>query len=270
MLYHPVDAKTRNQYPTDICYPEAFSGILDVKIPILYQKYIPEQADIFLTGWLAEAKNPRAVVLYCHGNAGNLRNCAHVLHQFRNSLNVTILAFDYRGYGASVKLPITEEGLQLDTQSARVWLAKHTGVRVEDIILCGYSLGGGVAVNVATQEAQPPRGLILDRTFTSIPELADEIVPIIPVGWLVKSQYDSLRNIKQFNGALLQIHGDADKVVPYKLGRKLFDAANEPKTFVTMPGCGHNDPLGDEAIAAIRQFIDKLNAEQAAKAASVQ
>lgn len=208
-----------------------------------------------LHGWFAEAANPRAVVLYAHGNAGNLTSRAWVLRLFRDRLNCSVLVFDYRGYGRSEGEP-DEAGLLADARAARRWLASRTGVAEKDIVLVGTSLGGAVAVDLAAEDSA--RGLVLENTFTSLPDVAAEHLPLVPVRWLMHTRFDSSGKIARYQGPLLQTHGDADRVVPFALGRQLFDAANEPKQFVAVQGGGHNDPPSREYVTALERFIQTL------------
>lgn len=208
-----------------------------------------------LHGWFAEASRPRAVVLYAHGNAGNVTDRQYVLQLFRDRLNVSVLVFDYRGYGRSEGTP-SEEGVLADARAARRWLAARANVREEDIVLAGHSLGGGVAVDLAAKDGA--RGLILESTFSSLPDTAAGHFPLVPVRYLMQTRLDSAAKIPNYRGPLLQTHGDADRIVPYALGRKLFDAANEPKRFVPVPGGGHNDPPSREYLAALDHFFDAL------------
>ncbi len=207
-----------------------------------------------LHGWLAEASRPRAVVLYCHGNAGNITSRRHVLRLYRDRLNCTVLIFDYRGYGRSAGTP-SEEGLLTDARAARRWLAERTGVAEGDIILVGHSLGGGVATDLAAFDGA--RGLILENTFTSVPDAAEHHCWPLRVGGLMQTRLDSQAKIHLYRGPLLQTHGDADWVVPFALGRQLFEAANEPKRFVHVPGGGHNDPPNREYFQALHEFLQE-------------
>lgn len=208
-----------------------------------------------LHGWFAEARQPRAVVLYAHGNAGNVADRRHVLELFHRQMNTSVLVFDYRGYGRSEGTP-TEAGVLADARAARRWLASRTNVREQDIVIAGHSLGGGVAVDLAAKDGA--RGLILERTFTSLPDVAAGHFPLVPVQSLMRTRLASAAKIADYRGPLLQTHGDADRVVPYALGRKLFAAANEPKQFVPVPGGGHNDPPSPEYCAALDRFLDSL------------
>jgi fermentation-respiration switch protein FrsA (DUF1100 family) len=209
-----------------------------------------------LHGWFAESREPRAVVLYCHGNAGNVTHRRDVLTLFRDQLNCSILVFDYRGYGRSEGKP-TEEGVLADARAARKWLAARAGVREVDIVLVGHSLGGGVAVDLAARDGA--RGLVLENTFTSLPDVAFAHIPVLPFRLLMHSRLDSLAKISHYRGPLLIKHGDADETVPYNLGKRLFAAANEPKRFISIPGGRHNDPPTPEYLTALRHFLDDLS-----------
>ena len=209
-----------------------------------------------LHGWFAEGANPRAVVLYCHGNAGNISGGEGLLRQYCDKLHVSVMLFDYRGYGKSQGQP-TEAGVLQDARAARAWLAKRTGVAEKDIVLVGNSLGGGVAVDLAAKDGA--RGLILENTFTSLPDVAASHVPLLPVQWLMQTRLDSAQWIAKYHGPLLQTHGDADQVVPFAIGKKLFAAANEPKKFIAIPGGGHNVPQDQKYWRALEAFFEELD-----------
>jgi fermentation-respiration switch protein FrsA (DUF1100 family) len=210
-----------------------------------------------LNGWFAEARRPRAVVLYAEGNAGNITNRRDVLTLFRDRLNTSVLVFDYQGYGKSEGTP-TREGILDDARAARRWLAEKTGVAEKDIVLVGQSLGGSVAVDLAARDGA--RGLVLENTFSSLADVTRQHFGRL-AGRLVTNQLDSASLIRDYQGPLLQSHGDADAVVPFDQGRRLFEAANEPKRFVAVPGGGHNDRPSPEYLEALDQFLDALSAQ---------
>jgi hypothetical protein len=207
-----------------------------------------------LHGWFVEVETPRAVVLIAHGNAGNVTNRYELLHVFR-SLGVSVLVFDYRGYGRSEGSP-NEAGVLADARAARRWLAERAGVEENAIVLCGESLGGGVQVDLAAKDGA--RGLILISTFDSIVGVAAYHYPWIPVRWLMRTRLDSWSKIPAYHGPLLQIHGREDTIVPLKLAQRLFDAAGEPKELVVVERGGHNDPLVPKAIEALDRFLARL------------
>jgi uncharacterized protein len=206
-----------------------------------------------LHGWYIPHSQPRAVVLFLHGNAGNIAGRVEFLRDVHD-LGVSVLALDYRGYGRSEGSP-SESGLMDDARTARRWLAERANVRESDIVLWGESIGTAVAVDLANDGA---RGLILENAFTSLPEVAGFHYWWAPVRLLMRSRYASIDKIADYKGPLLQVHGDADTIIPFALGRKLFDAANEPKQFVVIPGGDHNDPRADEFWKAVDGFLSKL------------
>ncbi len=209
-----------------------------------------------LHGWYVPCETPRAVLLFAHGNAGNLSHRYDLL-QALHALDVATLAFDYRGrgYGRSGGTP-SEAGILADACAARQWLAQRAGVAEGEIVLMGESLGGGVMVDLAAKDGA--RGLILENTFTSLPDVAAFHYPWLPVRMLMRARLDSVAKIAAYHGPLLQLHGDADTIIPYQIGRRLFAAANEPKTLVTIAGGDHNDPRTEQALRAIDAFLDRL------------
>ncbi len=213
-----------------------------------------------LHGWFCPVAQPRAVLLYAHGNAGNVASCKWPLRLLQEKLGVSVLAFDYRGYGRSTGAP-TEAGILADARAARRWLAGRTGVAETDIVLLGRSLGGAVAVDLAAHDGA--RGLILENTFTSMPEVAACKTSTFSVQRLMRVRLDSLAKIGAYHGPLLQTHGDADQTVPCELGRRLFAAANEPKRFLPVRGGGHNDPPSLEYYRALNEFLEALPAHGA-------
>jgi len=208
-----------------------------------------------LHGWFVPHDSPRAVVLFCHGNAGNVTHRADALQRLHDVVGVSVLVFDYRGYGRSEGSP-NEAGVLQDARAARAWLARRAGVREEQIVLLGRSLGGAVAVDLAA--ADGARGLVLQSTFTSIPDVAAYHYPILPVRALMRTRLDAAAKIGGYHGPLLQSHGEADTIVPYALGQKLFEAAGDPKRFISLPGLDHNDPQPPEYDEALVQFLDAL------------
>jgi uncharacterized protein len=208
-----------------------------------------------LHGWYLPGKNPQAVILFCHGNAGNLTHRVDVMQDLPQHADSSLLVFDYRGYGKSQGSP-DEAGVLADARAARKWLAERAGVAETDIVLWGESIGGAVAVDLAAEDGA--RGLILENAFTSLPEVAAWHYPWLPVRWLMRGQLNSLAKIGRYHGPLLMVHGDADSVIPYSFGQKLFAAANEPKRFVTQPGADHNDPRDEVFWNELREFLSRL------------
>lgn len=208
-----------------------------------------------LHGWYAPAQQPRAQLLFAHGNAGHLAHRADFVRYVQRELNVSVLIFDYRGYGRSEGSP-SESGVLADVRAARDWLAERAGVRPDQIVLMGESIGGAVVVDLAA--ADGARGLILENTFSSLPETAAFHFPWLPVHYLLRTRLDSAAKIARYSGPLLQCHGDADTIVPFEQGTKLHAAANEPKRMVVVEGGDHNDGRNAEWLAEIDEFISAL------------
>ena len=209
-----------------------------------------------LHGWFVSPPRPREVILYCHGNAGNVTGCDWALALFSERLNCAILAFDYRGYGKSAGQP-SEAGILQDARAARRWLAQRTGVAESDIVVVGRSLGGAVAVDLAAKDGA--RALVLENTFSSVRDVAEAKLAPLPVGRLMEMKLDSLSLIRSYRGPLLQTHGDADRLVPIEQGQRLFAAAPSVlKHFVLAPGKGHNDLATPDYIEVLDRFLAYL------------
>ena len=208
-----------------------------------------------LHAWYCPAENPRAVVLFAHGNAGNLSGRAWFAGFMQREMNCSIMLFDYRGYGRSEGSP-NEEGVLADGRAARRELAKLAGVTEEQIVLMGRSLGGSVAIDLAAHK--PARALIVESTFTSVPDVAAVHYPMFPVRLIMRTQLNSIDKIDKHKGPLLHSHGDADEVIPYHLGEQLHEAANQPKQFFRISGGTHNDPNPPEYYQALDRFLDEL------------
>lgn len=209
-----------------------------------------------LHGWYVPHPAPRAVVLFCHGNGEHVARLAPTLAMLRERAAVSVFAWDYRGYGHSQGKP-SETNLLADARAAQLWLAQREGVRPEDIVLYGRSLGGAVSVGLASQHAV--RGMVLERTFADMIDTAAYHFPWLPVKWIMRNRYPSAQRIAAYKGPLLQSHGTADRVVPFEMGKRLFDAATTPnKRFFVVDGGDHNGPQPDEFYKALGEFLDAL------------
>lgn len=224
----------------------------------------PAAEDVFFTagdgtrlhGWYAAQDDPSAVILFAHGNAGNITHRADVLERLHRDLHCTVLVFDYRGYGKSEGSP-SEAGVLADGRAARDWLAERAGTAPEDLVLMGRSLGTAVAVDLAA--AGGACGLVLYSAFPSMPEVAARHYPWLPVRWLMRTRFDSVSKIRRYHGPLLQVHGDDDEIITADLGRQLFEAApTQDKRWLTVPG-GHNDPPPEIFYSRLRGFLSSLH-----------
>ena len=176
-------------------------------------------------GWFADHPDPIGVALFCHGNAGNVVDRGGTLKILNERHQLAVMVFDYRGFGHSEGSP-DEKGILADARAARKWLANRTGVQESEIILMGRSLGGAVAVDLAARDGA--KALVLASTFGSMPKVAKNAVPMAPT-FLMTQRFNSLKKIKNYEGPLLQSHGDADELIPIAQGRELFDAGTGAK-----------------------------------------
>ncbi len=189
-----------------------------------------------LHGWFVPAPTARGVLLFFHGNAGNVSHRIDSIRIFRE-LGLSVFIIDYRGYGRSEGSP-DEAGTYRDAAAAWRWLRQERGVPAEDIVVFGRSLGAAVAAWLAARER--PRAVILESPFTSAPDLGAELMPWLPVRQLIRFEYDTRSAVRSFDAPLLVIHSRRDEIVPFHHGRAVFDAAREPKSFLEIRG-GHND-----------------------------
>jgi uncharacterized protein len=215
-----------------------------------------ETADkLKLHAWYVRHDQPKAYVLYAHGNAGNLTHRVDRAEQMRDRYLVSVFLFDYRGYGQS-EGRATLNGLRHDTFRARDYLCNKEGLETGEVVLLGESIGGAFCVELAA--ADGARGLILENAFSSLRDVAARHYPRFLVNRLVRDRLNSESLIGKYQGPLLQCHGDRDSIIPFALGKKLFDAANEPKRLVIMPGHDHNDPLPEVYLTALGHFFDEI------------
>lgn len=226
----------------------------------------PDQAGMFYTdqyfelangdkihGWFIPGDSGRPTVLFLHGNGGNVGHRIEHL-QFLHSLGVSTLIIDYRGYGLSTGSP-TERHLYEDAEIAYRWLVESKGIAAGRLFLFGESIGGAVAIDLATKS--PCAGLIIESSFTSLREIAHHAFPFAPTGLLLRSDFNSLAKLPKISTPILFSHSPDDDIIPFQFGQRLFEAANPPKQFVKLRG-GHNDRgyLADPAyIDAITSFL---------------
>jgi fermentation-respiration switch protein FrsA (DUF1100 family) len=174
-------------------------------------------------------------------------------------LGVSVLLFDYRGYGRSEGSP-DEQGTYRDARAAYRYAVEVSHVPPQDLVLFGESLGAAVAVQVALE--RPVGALVLESAFTSIPDMARAAYPFLPpVGPLIRTRYDTLAKVPRLTLPLLVLHGERDDIVPIEQGRRVFEAAGRPKRFFAIPGAGHNDTYdtgGGAYWRALGEFLESL------------
>jgi len=190
-----------------------------------------------LDGWFVPAKSEaRGLVIFFHGNAGNIAHRLDYLRMF-HELGLATLIVDYRGYGLSSGSP-TEPGTYLDAEA--MWRHARDVLRfpADRIVLFGESLGGGIAAQLAAK--QRPAALVLASTFTSVPDLGSDLYPMLPIRLLADIRYETLAKLSQISCPVMVIHSRNDDIIPAAHGRRLFEAALPPKQFLEIEG-GHNE-----------------------------
>lgn len=209
---------------------------------------------VMIHGWMIPSAGSEVTLLFLHGNGGNIGDRVDNLRRLHD-LGLGVFILDYRGYGLSEGSP-SEQGLYEDAQAAWAYLISREDINPERIAIFGRSLGGAVAVDLATRV--PCWRLILESTFTSTADMALQILPFPPLARLMTERFDSAGKIGNVRAPLLQFHGTRDEIVPFKLGQKLFQAVPGPKEFVPIPNATHNDTYlvgGMAYFEKIRSFL---------------
>lgn len=189
-----------------------------------------------LDAWFIPAEHARGALLYAHGNAGNISHRLDAIRLFRD-MGLSVLIFDYRGYGKSTGKP-SEEGTYRDAEAAWQYLTTQRNIAPACIVIFGESLGASVATQLAAHH--PPAALVIAAGFTSVPDLAAGFYPYFPVRWLSRYRYNTRRYLQDVRAPVMVMHSRKDEIIPYVHGRALYEAAPEPKQFVELRG-GHND-----------------------------
>ncbi|MEM8667955.1 MAG: alpha/beta hydrolase [Planctomycetota bacterium] len=237
-------------HPTD--YPERVPTIPGLTVE---EAWI-ETDNGTIHGLYASNPNPAGVALFCHGNAGTAAHRIESLAVLNQRHRLSVLIFDYQGFGKSSGKP-TQSGILDDARSARKWLADRESIAESEVILMGRSLGGAVAVDLASEDGA--KGLILASTFTSLPDVASHHFKWLPAHLLMTHRLNSLDKIKHYDGPLLCSHGDKDEVIPFELGEQLFEAAPGRKQFIRIPEGTHNSQMTEEYRQEFETFITSLS-----------
>lgn len=210
-----------------------------------------------LFNWYLEPPDPEAVLLWCHGNAGNIIHRLDPMGRFY-SHRLACLIVGYRGYGLSQGTP-SEEGLYQDAAAAYDHLVTERGIEPRRIVGYGQSLGAAVVGELALR--RPLAGLILESSFPSVPEVAKRYYAGLPVHLMVQARYDLAARIGRVKAPVLVLHGDKDSMIPIEMGKAVFEAAHEPKEFYRVPGADHNDVYlagGEDYFQRILHFIRRI------------
>jgi len=239
LMYHPQE----NNY---------FGDKLEVEIA---KVRINTSDDIDLLGWFHKKDLKKfKTIIYFHGNAGNLENRIYKLNHFKD-MDVNFLIIAWRGFSGNLGKP-TEKGLYNDAKSAILWL-KKLGLSEKDIVIYGESLGTGVATEIAQNNNFA--GLVLETPFTSMIDAAKNFYPYIPVSLLLKDKYDNQNKIKNIDIPVLVMHGEADQIVPFWMGKRIFEIANEPKYSYFTKFDDHMMEYDEKLVFALKEFFNSLN-----------
>ena len=239
LLYHPKE----NNYSGD----QLLVSVEKVKIKT--------QDKLELTSWYHKKNlNKYKTILFLHGNAGSLDNRIHKINHFKN-INVNFLIIAWRGFNGNKGKP-TEKGLYDDARSAVRWL-KSKGVNASDIIIYGESLGTGIATEIAQKKNFA--GIILESPFTSMIDAAKDKYPYLPVRLLLKDKYESNQKIKNIKSPVLIMHGKVDNIVPFHMGEKMYELANDPKYYYFSEYDDHMMEYNEKLLKVLKDFVSSLN-----------
>jgi len=242
LLYHP----TVDNYLKDNLVTEP-TAIEKVKITT--------EDKIDLIGWFYNKDIEKfKTIVFFHGNAGSLQNRTYKLNHFKD-LNVNFLIVAWRGFNGNKGKP-NEMGLYEDGKSAVRWL-NTKGIQDKNIILYGESLGTAIAIEIAQNNKYA--GIILESPFTSMVHMGKKYYPFFPVSFLLKDRYESYKKINKISVPVLVMHGKVDKIVPYAMGKKIYELAEQPKFFYSQEYGDHMVEYDEKLLLALRQFIQGLN-----------
>lgn len=199
--------------------------------------YFQTMDGVKIHGWFFPLDNKNPIILFCHGNAGNISHrLDNIRHLLDNGLQVFI--FDYRGYGKSEGKP-SETGIYKDGQAAYDYLVKKENIPPSDIVVFGRSLGAAVAVDLSLR--RDVKAIIVESGFTSSRGMAKTMFLFRLFSSVIPPNYNNAEKIKDVKAPKLIIHGDSDEIVPLDMGKSLYKASQEPKYFYKIEGAGHND-----------------------------
>ncbi len=227
-----------------------------VDIGLDYQDVFIDTADgVTLHGWFIAGRSSE-VLLFFHGNAGNISHRLDSIRQFQE-LGLSVLIIDYRGYGQSGG-STTEQGIYRDADAAWRYLTEPRGISASDIVIFGRSLGGSAASWLAAQ--YQPLALVVESSFTSVPDVAEELYPWLPVRWISRFSHATLDYVRDVHCPILVVHSRDDDIIPFHHGEAIFAAANEPRTLLVLRGSHKDAFLLDERtyIEGMRTFVSSL------------
>ncbi len=242
LVYYPVRSP-RKSLPPD-------APVKDV--------YLTCHDDIIHARW-APYPDAKGAIIVCHGNAGNLEHRGAFVHKLWATQKMSVLIFDYPGYGQSTGQP-SEEGCYASAMAAYEWLTENQKLAPSQIVICGQSLGGAVAVRLASE--RPHKALVVLRTFTSIPDVARANTIFASLATpIMRERFASIDTIKKCNRPVFFAQADQDKLIPFQHTERLQRALPErvPRVMHVLRGLGHNDPLPETFYTALREFLKEVD-----------
>ena len=236
-------------------YPTANNYSGDRLVVLIEKVKIKTKDNIELLSWYHKKNiNDYKTILFLHGNAGTLEDRIHKINHFKD-IDINFLLLSWRGFSGNNGDP-SEKGIYEDARSAVSWL-KNKGIVEKNIIIYGESLGTGIATEIAQNNNFA--GVILESPFTSMIEAGSSKYPIFPIRLLLKDKYESNKKIKNIKSPILIMHGEADTIVPFRMGKKLYELANEPKYSYFPKYDDHMMEFNKDLINSINLFIKSLN-----------
>ncbi len=231
-----------------------YTSVSELRLDKLQEVRLRASDGAVLVAWWMPAGPGKPTLLYFHGNAAALLNRLPRIERF-SAAGYGVFMPAYRGYSGSEGNP--SEAALIDDAVTAYDALRERGVRKEDIVLYGESLGTGVAIQLAGR--RKVAGLVLDAPYTSLPDVAQLAYPFVPVRPFMTERFDSRRHIRKLDAPVLMMHGAEDQVIPISLGRELFSVANEPKTFVAIEGAAHSNIYDYGAFAHLDRFLKGLS-----------
>lgn len=242
-----------------VFFPVKENGFTPKSVNLEFEDvYFKSSDGLTINGWFIPSDKAKYTILFFHGNAGNLNGRIERINLL-SKLNENLFIIDYRGYGKSEGVPF-EQGVYKDARAAYDYLLNERKIKPERILIYGASMGGAVAVDLASRVKTA--GVILEGTFSRGKDMAQKLYPYVPF-YIFSNIFDSLSKIKKVHVPKLFIHSAQDEIVPLQLGKKLYDSASWPKQFVQIQG-NHNDAFlnsSGEYLTTLKKFIDSIDDE---------
>jgi uncharacterized protein len=223
---------------------------------------IGNKRDRIYSWWIPAQSKTAPTILYCHGNGHNIGEVSALASRF-HKMGLSVFAFDYRGYGKSEGAFPSETAVYADAERAWDYLIQDQKIPPKHIAIYGHSLGGAIAINLATRHPNAG-GLIVQSSFTTALEMAKRNwwTAIFPVDVLLDQRFESLRKVSQLQMPVLYLHGTSDTLIPFEMSQRLFERTRSPKQLKLFPNAGHNDlPQvgGADYAQAVKDFVTELH-----------